>query len=190
LNQRNAYGSALIGKRHRLAGKNYGHHQRPNNARVIVQVVINNPSIPESDLENRFVESNGYISIEAEHYSRAVNTHPITWQKIPDMGRTLSAITPFPVTAPVQPAHGDSPCLEYWTYFFSKGEVTVKVYLSPTLNYHNNQGLRYAVSFDNEPPQLVNMHADRTFQDWEQSVSNNITTGISRHVIPERANIY
>jgi hypothetical protein len=114
-----------------------------------------------------------------------VNTHPITWQKIPDLGRTLSAITPFPVTAPVQPAHGDSPCLEYWTYFFSKGEVTVKVYLSPTLNYHNNQGLRYAVSFDNEPPQLVNMHADRTFQDWEQSVSNNITTGISRHVIPE-----
>jgi len=65
----------------------------------------------------------------------------------------------------------------------SKGEVKVTAYLSPTLNFHNNQGLRYAVSFDDESPHIVNMHAGKNFQDWEESVRNNITMTESKHVI-------
>jgi hypothetical protein len=157
----------------------------PNGSQVVVQAIINNPSTPEHDVENRFIESNGYISIEAEHHTRVVNTHPITWQRVPYLGRTLSAMTPFPVTAPTQSPAGDSPRLEYRLYLFSKGEVTVKAYLSPTLNFHNNQGLRYAISFDNEPPRIINMHKNRTFQDWEESVRNNITIAVSKHTINE-----
>ncbi len=155
----------------------------PDDSRVVVQAPIHNPGLPAGDLENRFIESNGYVSIEAEHYTRAVNTHPITWQKIPDLGRTLSAMTPFPVTAPPQLPAGDSPRLEYRLYLFSTGEVRVKAYLSPTLNFHNNQGLRYAISFDNEAPQTINLHADRNFQDWEESVRNNSTVAVSTHTL-------
>jgi hypothetical protein len=157
----------------------------PNQNQVIVYAVINNPALAQSDLENRFVESNGYISIEAEHFSRVVNTDPISWQKIPDLGRTLSAMTPFPVTAPVQSPEGDSPRLEYLVYLFNTGEIKVQAFLSPTLNFHNNQGLRYGISFDSEPAQIINMHANKTFQDWEASVSNNITIEVSRHNIKE-----
>jgi hypothetical protein len=53
------------------------------------------------------------------------------------------------------------------------------------LDFHNNQGLRYAISFDDEPPQIVNMYTNRTFQDWEESVRNNVTVAVSRHAINE-----
>ncbi|MFO7548324.1 MAG: hypothetical protein R6X29_05570, partial [Acidimicrobiia bacterium] len=43
-----------------------------------------------------FVESNGYISMEAEHFSRAVSASAIKWQHLPDIGRTGSGMTPFP----------------------------------------------------------------------------------------------
>lgn len=157
----------------------------PDNRRVVVQVPIHNPSSTKRDLKQCFIEANGYISMEAEHYTRAMNTDPITWQQIPDLGRTLSAMSPFPVTAPTQSPGGDSSRLEYQIYLFSEGEVKVKAYLSPTLNFHNNQGLRYGISFDNEPVKIINMHANKTFQDWEESVRNNITIEVSSHVLTE-----
>jgi hypothetical protein len=157
----------------------------PDKSQVTVQAIINNPSFPERDKVNGFVESNGYVSIEAEHYSRAMESASIKWQRIPDLGRTLSAMIALPVTAPAQAPGGNSPRLEYDVYLFTKGEVKVKAYLSPTQNFHNEQGLRYAVSFDNETPQIVNMHANKTFQDWEESVRNNITVEASRHTISE-----
>ncbi len=94
-------------------------------------------------------------------------------------------MTPFPVTAPVQSPQGDSPRLEYRVYLFNAGEVKVNAYLSPTLNFHDNQGLRYGISFDNEPAQIINMHANKTFQDWEAWVSNNVNITVSGHIIKE-----
>jgi hypothetical protein len=157
----------------------------PSDYKVIVKAVVNKPIITESDLKNCFVESNGAISIEAEHFTQAVNGNPISWQKIPQLGRTLSAMTAFPVTAQAISPGADSPRLEYQVYLFSKGQIKVKTYLSPTLNFHNNQGLRYGVSIDNEKPEIVNMHKGKTFQDWEESVRNNTTVEVSVHKIIE-----
>lgn len=150
---------------------------------VIVQAVVNNYEFPEKDQITGFVESNGYVSMEAEHYSKAVDADPVSWMNIPDLGRTLSGITPVPVTAENQIPGGSSPRLEYQMQLFDSGEVKVKVYLSPTLNFHNDEGLCYAVSFDDEQPQIINIHKDRTFQDWEESVRSNITIGVSSHNI-------
>ncbi len=43
---------------------------------------------------------------------------------------------------------------------FASGQVKVHAYLSPTLDVTGGEGLRYAVSIDDEPPQIVNPHAD------------------------------
>ncbi|UCD38725.1 MAG: glycosyl hydrolase 115 family protein, partial [Fidelibacterota bacterium] len=157
----------------------------PGDEQVEVQAGIQNPDVPAQDLQNRFLESDGYISIEAAHYSRAVNKDPIAWQRIPNLGRTLSAMTPFPVTAPTVSIEEDSPRLEYQLYLFRQGEVQVTAYLSPTQDFDNDQQLRYGISFDNETPQIINMHADKTFQDWEESVRNNVTIEVSNHTIDE-----
>jgi hypothetical protein len=160
----------------------------PDENSVVIMTPINNPAITKSDLHDRFIESNGFVSIEAEHFTREVNSNLITWQCIPNLGRTLSAVTAFPVTmSSVIPA-GDTPHLEYQLYLFSNGEVKVKAFLSPTLNFHNNQGLRYGISLDNETPQIINMHEGKNFPDWEESVRNNITIEISTHIIDEPGN--
>jgi hypothetical protein len=76
---------------------------------------------------------------------------------------------------------GDSPHLDYRIYFFSEGEMTVNLYLSPTLNFTNSpNGIRYAVSFDEEQPQILNMTSNPNPPDlnydsvWNKWVSDNI----------------
>jgi hypothetical protein len=72
-------------------------------------------------------------------------------------------------------------------YLHDSGTVQLRAYLSPTLNYSGRkEGLRYAVSFDDEPPQIVNMAADTSLRAWEQSVADNVTTAVTRHRL-ERA---
>jgi hypothetical protein len=103
-----------------------------------------------------FVEKEGYISIEAEHYSRLQNGRTIAWKVIPGLGKTLSGITTFPATA--TPAPDDPVYLEYDMELTTGGKYQLYVYLSPTLNFNANKGLRYAVSFDGGEEQIVNFN--------------------------------
>jgi hypothetical protein len=59
--------------------------------------------------------------------------------------------------------------------------VNLKVYLSPTLNFHNTTGLRFGISFDDETPQVINLHEDKSLKAWEQWVSDNVIVKVSRH---------
>jgi hypothetical protein len=153
----------------------------PSGSRVVVQAVVNNPAAPNREQVQGFVEGNGCVSIEAEHFNRAVETESIRWLCIPDMGRTLSAMTPIPVTASKQAPGGNSPRLEYRMHLFSSGRVLVRAYLSPTLDFHKAQGLRYAISFDDEPPQTITFWTDSSDPAWRQSVSDNIMVAVSEH---------
>jgi hypothetical protein len=65
---------------------------------------------------------------------------------------------------------------------FDTGAVTVRAYLSPTQNFSGaSHGLRYAVSLDDETPQIVNVTADSSLRAWEQSVADEITIQETRH---------
>lgn len=163
----------------------------PDGKSVVVQAVIHNPESPERDKIEGFIESNGYVSIEAEHYTRAVDADPIRWLVIPDFGRTLSGVTPMPVTVQRQTPTAAGPRLEYNMHLFSTGTVKVNVYVAPTQNFLNTEGLHYAVSFDDEPPQIINIHEKDTVPDWQyppawnQAVSENIKVLVSEHQINE-----
>jgi endo-1,4-beta-D-glucanase Y len=161
----------------------------PNDRRVVVQAVINNPAGSERHPVRGFIESNGYVSIEAEHYTKAVDADPVRWLHIPNLGRTLSGLTPIPVTARSRTPGPDSPRLEYCLHLFRSGQVKVNVYVSPTQNYHDTQGLRYGLSFDDETPQIVNIHEKDTVPDWKyppawnQAVGENIKVMTSEHLL-------
>ena len=161
-----------------------------NEKNITVLAEVNNPSSPEPSKLNGFVESNGYISINADHFNKATTDSGITWEKIPNLGRTNSAMTAFPVTSESLTPGRSSPHLEYNVYLFSKGEIKVEAYFSPTLNSHNSShGIRYGVSFDNEEPQIINMTPNPYFADlnhdrmWNQWVADNINIEISKHTI-------
>ena len=65
---------------------------------------------------------------------------------------------------------------------FDTGTVTIRAYLSPTQNFSGAaRGLRYAVSIDEEMPQIVNVTADSSLRAWEQSVADNVTLCETRH---------
>jgi hypothetical protein len=133
-----------------------------------------------------YVEVNNYVSIEAENFAEAIGAAPIHWQVIPQLGRTQSAVTALPATAPSStPTEGDGPRLQYNTLLVNSGEIEVHAYLCPSLDFRGGNGLRYAVSIDDEPPQIVNMHADGSHRAWQRAVANNLRVGVSRHRIEQ-----
>ena len=101
-----------------------------------------------------FKERDGYVSIEAEHFTRKTDGKAARWTVIPEMGRTLSAITPQPVTASTE-----GMALEYDVYTESDGYPRVTLRFSPTLNF-NTKGLSYAVSWDGGEETIVNINGD------------------------------
>ncbi len=161
----------------------------PNDVSVVIQAVVNNPAAPKPDEVKGFVESNGYVSIEAEHYTKAINKDPVEWLHVPNLSRTLSGIMPVPVTAESQTPEGDSPRLEYRMHLFSSGSVKVEAYFCPTQDYIGEHGIRYAVSFDDETPKVINIHEKDTVPDWKypptwnQAVGENIKITASEHLI-------
>ena len=136
-----------------------------------------------------FIEANGYVSIEAEHFTHKQEMNDIQWHVIPGFGRTLSGVTAFPVTHAAVIPGGKNPCLEYNVYLSNSGTVKVDIYIAPSLNIYNDIGMRYAVSFDDAPPQLVKIHEFDTIPDWKypaywnNSVTDNIRILTTEHTI-------
>jgi hypothetical protein len=155
--------------------------------RVVVHAVVHNPGTPRRGQVRGFVEAEGFVAMEAEHFDRAVEANGVRWERIPQIGRTLSGMTPMPVTVPSQAPGLDAPRLEYRMHLFSAGEVEVRAYFSPSLDTRGGEGLRYAVSIDDGPPQVVNAHADGSTRAgdrnaaWEQMVARNVNVSASRH---------
>jgi hypothetical protein len=154
---------------------------------VTVEAVVRNPDVPRAWRQG-FMEANGYVSIEAEHHSANVAVDGVRWRRIPGIGRTGAGLKPFPVTAaPREPGRG--PRLEYRMTLFTSGEVTVWAYLSPRAGVLPTPGLRYAVSFDDETPQVVDVikasGADHSLMNrqWERITSDNVNRIATRHVL-------
>ena len=154
----------------------------PSNSTATVTVPVNNPAMPRPETVMGSVEANGYISLEAEHFSKAVETNEVKWLKIPDLGRTLSGMTPTPVTSAAQTPGGTSPHLEYQVYLFHEGALNVRAYISPTLNF-GGQPLRYAVSFDDGTPQTVSIHSNTSDDTWRGWVRDNANVSVSKHTV-------
>jgi len=128
-----------------------------------------------------FVEADGVISIEAEHFSRKVNSENIVWKTIPNIGRTAGGVSSF-IKQDGKPLTKDKAHLEYDVYLTNQNRdsVSVQVYLSPTLAFNDNKGLSYGISIDNDPMQVVKLHDDLSMTTWEKRVATNSTIMTSR----------
>jgi hypothetical protein len=148
-------------------------------------------SDPYAEIGNRkgnfFNEVDGMVSIEASHFTKAINTNEIKWKILPDLGRTGDAITTFPVTVAIQKITSTSAHLEYEVYTYSKDSLKINAYFSPTLNYYNtDEGLQYAISIDDEIPQIISINKEDKNTGagiWNKWVGENIIIKTSRHKI-------
>jgi hypothetical protein len=156
---------------------------------VAVTVDSFNPIEPMRESVNGFVEGEGFVSIEPEHFSANKAAGKNRWVKVPDYGRNLSGMrATMPVDAPAATPGKDSPCLEYKMYLFNTRTVQVVAVTSPVLNFMPGRDIRYAVSFDDEPPQIVTLvpqkyTAGNGNADWENSVKNNARVAKSTHEV-------
>ncbi|MCD8261817.1 MAG: hypothetical protein LUD15_10280 [Bacteroides sp.] len=113
--------------------------------------------------------------MEAPNYSRAAHGENTSWITIPDLGKTVGAVTTTPVT--VKPDQNSY--LEYDIEFTSTGEAKIEILLSPTLNFNGNRGLESAVSLGGEPEQIVNFngHYRGELGRWQaESIIKSVTT--------------
>ncbi|MFD1255167.1 glycosyl hydrolase 115 family protein [Mucilaginibacter terrae] len=146
--------------------------------KVSVKVPLNKSAIKPV---KGFVQSDGYIAMEAIHYTKAVVSANVKWLTLPDYGRTLSAITPYPATAPMQTPGGNSPRLEYQVTTNDTGMVDLHIYLSPTIDFTGTKSLQYAVSIDNEKPQMFQVNAEANPRLWNKVVADQINIQQSQH---------
>ena len=136
-------------------------------------------NLPET---SGFVENNRVVSIEATNFTDKTDSKSINWVKVPNMGRTASSMTIEPANAERQVPGKKTPSLQYEFTLFDDGDLKIETYLSPTLNYKKNEGLKYAIAIDDEAPQIINMHEGETKPDWEYPEwwNNSVTDHIKK----------
>ncbi|MFF6993829.1 glycosyl hydrolase 115 family protein [Streptomyces sp. NPDC008313] len=153
---------------------------------VRIKAVAEHPSVRDLRALRGFVEVGGHVAIDAAHHSRSVGA----WQRIDRIGRTGAGMTPALVTAaPQTPGRRTSPRLEYEVSLASPGPVTVWAHLSPRNPALPTGGLRYAVSFDDDTPRTVDIHAATGADDgtmnkqWARNTSDNVNRTSTRHTL-------
>jgi Gylcosyl hydrolase family 115 C-terminal domain len=129
------------------------------------------------------VEADGYVSMEAGHYTRKTDAGAGHWEKIDDYGRTSSSMTILPCNAASATPPSGTSSLEYRMYLFDPGTVEVHTIIAPTLNFVPGRGLRFAVAFDDQPPRIVDALAHNSLHDWEESVKDSVRDIKSTHTL-------
>ena len=132
-----------------------------------------NPVLPSAEKVKGFVESNGYIAMEAEHFSRKNDINRAGWQVIEGLGRTGNSVTVLPISLEspktVDDIQKDSPSLEYDIFTFTTGEALLILNCIPSYPVNKDHGLRFAFALDEEKPQIIDSKG-------EKDVMNNLLT--------------
>jgi hypothetical protein len=125
-------------------------------------------------------DASGAIALEAPHYSRAVAAKGLAWQVIPHLGRTLGAVTTFPQGAGPT-TQQDGPRLEYDVALHKAGDLTLYIYMVPTLDVSGSAALRFGLSIDDRPMQTLSDRlvpatgedSSQSARDWSRAVQDN-----------------
>ena len=124
-----------------------------------------------------FQPSNGYVSMEAEHYYSAKASEGTQWSIYPYYGRTRSAVALTPYTQPV----GDASL----TYRFALPEgtkqVKVHVVVKSTLDFLNVGGHECTISLDGQQSQTINFN--KTLLDQAPYMYSEYYPTVARRVI-------
>lgn len=120
----------------------YTYWQQPEVQVLPAVSYVNTPAAKGTPL---FVETDGYVSIEAENASRKSGV----WTVIPNLGRTASAITARSATS--------STWLEFDVELKSDAAPVLNLILCPTLNY-GGKNHTVALSIDGGAETLLDVH--------------------------------
>ena len=135
--------------------------------------IVFGPSAPNEITAN-------VISIEAPHFTRTVDANGLGWKAIKHLGRTFGAVVALPQGLPPT-TQADGVRVEYDVNVKVAGDLTVQVYLAPTLDTTGRNTLRFGVSVDDSPMITLidkllpspNMSIYQEQRDWDEAVKDN-----------------
>lgn len=129
-----------------------------------------------------FVESDGYISINAANFSHNQGARGHRWQVIEGLGRTRdsSTIAVFPKTYVSFEVDEPHPVVEYNVSFTSSGTFPIEVYTLPTLKMFPNKKMRLGISLNDQPIQVIDLSLKAKGNVWADAVRNSVNKAISQ----------
>ena len=136
-----------------------------------------------------FVEANSRVVMEAGHASKFVPGEDARWQKIAGLGYNGETVSVFPATAAVRATPekilAGSPCLQFQIAIQTPGGWRVTVRALPTFSVETGQPQRYAIAFDDAPPQIVSLplSQDERNRVWQENVLRNAALTTSTHTL-------
>lgn len=134
---------------------------------------------PELAAYKGFVENNGFVSVQASHFTRQTAGPSNQWNVVHDLGYTGNVLQAFPLSikgaALTDPGSikRSNAVVEYDFYTFSSATPFVTVFAVPTHPVNNNFSVRYAVSIDDGPLKTVDIKTYGRSEEWKQNVLRN-----------------
>jgi hypothetical protein len=139
----------------------------------------------------------GPTAFAAEKATKNIAAGDVRWERIPDYGRGPSGMAVFPVTAKSVTPPDNSPRMEYPVFIAEAGDIQVDLLTGIALNVQPDRGVRIAVSFDDEDPQILDAFDGQSYddpskrgdpsappiRDWHTWVRDNARTLESTHHI-------
>ncbi len=119
------------------------------------------------------------IAFDAKDATKNISVNDVAWRPIADYGRTESAMSIFPVTASsiLPPDH--APQLIYPVWIPEAATIDVTLILGPVMDFVPDRGMRIAVSFDDDAPQVLDIFSNRAAETflsdswWSVFTKNN-----------------
>ena len=136
-----------------------------------------------------FVETHRRVIIEAEHASVFVPGADAKWKILRGLGYNGEAVSVFPATVRVRATPekilAESPGLQFKVALRHAGDWKVTLRTLPTFSVETGQPQRYAIAFDNAPPQIISLTASMDEKDWQwqENVMRNAAISSSQHPI-------
>lgn len=144
---------------------------------ISIGVSAFNPQLEALASFQGFVEDKGFISINAENYSRSKAAGSLHWQALDGLGYSGQSVRAMPLTATpvtdVKHIKGQSPVLEYDFYCFNFGSAKVHVQALPTHAFHDDAGVRCAIAIDDAEPLIVDFQTMGRSGEWKDNVLRN-----------------
>lgn len=158
-----------------------------NNKVQAIGVSVFNPKLKELENFKGFVEDKGFVSINAEHFSRKKAGKKANWKVLEGVGYSGNVSVALPRTVAsevsISAIKKNSPVLEYDFYTFNFGKANVVVQAVPTHAFYEGKGVRCAVSIDDAEPVIIDFQTFGRDDEWKQNVLKNATQKQAKQII-------
>ncbi|MBO9597807.1 MAG: glycosyl hydrolase 115 family protein, partial [Cohnella sp.] len=169
-----------------------GRMNQETEARIAVKLptgectIIVDARVPDTSglPDGTYVDTHGYVSIEAERYSAKQDTGEAGFRVIEGYGKTLSAVKAYPTTR-YYTAGQDAPYLEYRFFVQDAGAYEVELYMQPSNPVTTDNALYYGIQANDGGIEIVNPIAkglkvgESSNREWAAGVLDNIRRHVS-----------